>query len=62
MVNMDATKIPLEIRKAIAVAYPFDSMHKASGETSHSYHPGSTMVPPQIPAPRYEAEAAPASR
>jgi peptide/nickel transport system substrate-binding protein len=60
MVNLDARKIPLEVRKAIAVAYPFDSMHKALGETSHSFTPASTMVPPQIPGHlAYTAEAAP---
>jgi peptide/nickel transport system substrate-binding protein len=49
MVNMDARKIPLEVRRAIAVAYPFDSMHKALGETTHSFSPASTIIPPQIP-------------
>ncbi|EWT02961.1 ABC transporter substrate-binding protein [Intrasporangium oryzae NRRL B-24470] len=49
MVNMDATKIPMPVRKAIAKAWPFDSIHKAGGETSHSYSPASTIIPPQIP-------------
>ena len=49
MVNMDATKIPMPVRKAIAAAWPFDSIHKAGGETSHSFTPASTMIPPQIP-------------
>jgi peptide/nickel transport system substrate-binding protein len=60
MVNMDARKIPLPVRKAIAVANPFDSIHKAGGETSHSFTPASTIIPPQIPGHlAYEAEAAP---
>ena len=60
MVNMDARKIPIEIRKAIAVAWPFDSIHKAGGETTHSFSPASTIIPPQIPGHLdYEAEAAP---
>ncbi|MHA3835676.1 ABC transporter substrate-binding protein [Terrabacter sp. AAH1] len=60
MVNMDATKIPLPVRKAIAVAYPFDSMHKALGESTHSFSPASTFIPPQIAGfQKYEAEAAP---
>ena len=60
MVNLDARKIPLEVRKAIAVAYPFDSMHKALGETTHSFAPASTIVPPQIPGHLpYVAEATP---
>jgi peptide/nickel transport system substrate-binding protein len=60
MINLDATKIPLPIRKAIAVAYPFDAIHKAGGETSHSFSPASTIIPPQIPGHLdYTAEAAP---
>lgn len=60
MVNMDATKIPLEVRKAIAVAWPFESIHKAAAETTHSFTPTSTIIPPQIPGHlSYEAEAAP---
>ena len=36
------------------MAYPFDSMHKASGETSHSYpdehdHPAADPGPPRLP-------------
>ena len=58
VVNMDATKIPLPVRKAIAVAYPFDSMHKALGETSHSFIPASyddpaaDRGPPRLRRPR----------
>jgi peptide/nickel transport system substrate-binding protein len=60
MVNMDARKIPMPVRKAIAVAYPFDSIHKAGGETSHSFTPAATIIPPQIPGHlAYEAEAVP---
>lgn len=60
MVNMDATKIPIEVRRAIAVAWPFDSLHKAAGETSHSFSPASTIIPPQIPGwLDYTAEAVP---
>lgn len=50
MVNMDATKITdINVRKAIAKAWPFDSIHKAGGETSHAFTPASTLIPPQIP-------------
>ncbi len=60
VVNMDARKIPLPVRKAIAVAWPYDSMHKARGETSHSFVPAATLIPPQIPGQlAYTAEAAP---
>lgn len=48
-VNMDTRKIPMEIRKAIATAWPFDSIRKASGMTTHSYTPAKTLIPPQIP-------------
>ena len=48
-INMDTRKIPLEVRKALAVAYPFDSIRKAGGESTHSYTPGTTFIPPQIP-------------
>ncbi len=37
------------MRQAIAKAYPFDAIHKASGDTSHSFTPTSTLIPPQIP-------------
>lgn len=48
-VNMDSRKIPLEVRKAIAVAYPFDDINKAAGAPPLSQTPASTLIPPQIP-------------
>jgi len=48
-VNMDTRKIPLAVRKAVAVAFPFDDINKAAGATSLSQTPASTLVPPQIP-------------
>ncbi|WP_347350219.1 ABC transporter substrate-binding protein [Intrasporangium sp.] len=48
-VNMVTSKIPMEVRKAIAVAYPFDGIRKAGGQTTHSFTPGTTFIPPQIP-------------
>jgi len=48
-VNLDSRKIPLEVRKAIAVAYPFDDINKAGGATALSQTPASTLIPPQIP-------------
>jgi len=49
-VNMDVTKIKdIKVRKAIAKAWPFDSIHKAAGDTTHSFTPTSTLIPPQIP-------------
>ncbi len=50
VVNLDLTKITdIKVRQAIAKAYPFDAIHKASGDTSHSFTPTSTLIPPQIP-------------
>ena len=48
-INMDSRKIPLEVRKAIAMAYPFDDINKAAGATPLSQSPASTLIPPQIP-------------
>ncbi|MDN5789905.1 MAG: ABC transporter substrate-binding protein [Micrococcales bacterium] len=48
-VNLDTRKIPMPVGKAVAVAYPFDSIRKAAGESTHSYTPGTTFIPPQIP-------------
>lgn len=48
-VNLDTRKIPLEVRKALAVAYPWDSINKASGATPLSQTPAHTLIPPQIP-------------
>ncbi|ADU48096.1 ABC transporter substrate-binding protein [Intrasporangium calvum] len=47
--NLDTRKIPLEVRKAIAVAYPYDSVRKAGGQSTHAYLPGTTFIPPQVP-------------
>ncbi|MDQ2852453.1 MAG: ABC transporter substrate-binding protein [Actinomycetota bacterium] len=47
--NMDTRKIPLAVRKAYAVAYPFDQMRKAAGETTLSFKPATTLAPPQLP-------------
>jgi peptide/nickel transport system substrate-binding protein len=48
-VNMDTRKIPLAVRKAVAMAFPFDDINKAAGATPLSQTPASTLVPPQIP-------------
>jgi len=47
--NMDTRKMPLAVRKAVAVAYPFDDAHKAAGLTSVSFTPAHTLNLPQIP-------------
>lgn len=48
-INLDTRKIPLEVRKAIAVAYPLDQVFKAAGETTLSAKRTSTLLMPQIP-------------
>jgi peptide/nickel transport system substrate-binding protein len=48
-VNMDTRKLPMEVRKAIATAYPFQDHIKAAGLTTMQYSPASTLIPPQIP-------------
>ncbi len=48
-INMDTRKIPMEVRKALATAWPFDSLRKAAAMTKHSYTPATTLIPPQIP-------------
>lgn len=48
-VNMDTRKIPLPVRKALAVAYPYDDLYTASGLTALSGTPAHTLIPPQIP-------------
>lgn len=47
--NMDTRKIPLAVRKAVAVAYPFDQIRKAGGVTTLSYAPATSYMAPQIP-------------
>ncbi|WP_158607712.1 ABC transporter substrate-binding protein [Flexivirga caeni] len=46
---LDSQKIPLAVRKAIAVAYPYDQTRKADGENSYVLDPATTYAPPQVP-------------
>jgi peptide/nickel transport system substrate-binding protein len=46
---LDTRKIPLEVRKLIAKAYPFDSWRKVSGQAPDSSIPASTILPPAVP-------------
>ncbi|GAA1681867.1 ABC transporter substrate-binding protein [Kribbella yunnanensis] len=46
---MDTRKIPLEVRRLIAKAYPFDSWRKVSGQAPDSSFPASTILPPAVP-------------
>ena len=47
--NLDTRKIPFEVRKAIAVAYPYDQINKATGQTPLSYEPATTISALSIP-------------
>ncbi|TCO52110.1 peptide/nickel transport system substrate-binding protein [Kribbella antiqua] len=46
---LDTRKIPFEVRKLIAKAYPFDSWRKVSGQAPDSSIPASTILPPAVP-------------
>ncbi len=48
-VNLDTRKMPLPVRKALAVAYPWDDINKANGGTDLAQTPAHTLIPPQIP-------------
>ena len=47
--QMDTRKIPLEVRKAIAVAYNWDELNKVAGNTSLTTQPASSILPPAVP-------------
>ncbi|AKU16702.1 ABC transporter substrate-binding protein [Luteipulveratus mongoliensis] len=47
--NLDTRKIPLSVRKAFALAYPYDAVRKAGGDTSLSVSPATSYIAPQVP-------------
>jgi peptide/nickel transport system substrate-binding protein len=49
VMQMDSRKIPLEVRKAIAKAYPYDQTWKAAGLNDLIAERSSTIIPPSIP-------------
>jgi len=49
VVNMDTRKMPLEVRKAVAKAYPSDQVWKAAGLNPYIAEPSSTILPPSVP-------------
>jgi peptide/nickel transport system substrate-binding protein len=49
VLGMDTRKIPLEVRKLIAQAFPFASWRKVRGLTPDSAIPASTILPPAVP-------------
>lgn len=46
---LNSQKIPLEVRKAIAIAYPYNQTRKAGGDSPLTYDPATTYAPPQVP-------------
>jgi peptide/nickel transport system substrate-binding protein len=49
-VNLDTRKIPdINVRKAIAKAYPYDALSKANGNNDYTAEPASTFLPPGVP-------------
>ncbi len=46
---MDSRKIPLEVRKLIGQAYPYDDWRKVAGLTPDTAIPASTYLPPAVP-------------
>jgi peptide/nickel transport system substrate-binding protein len=49
VLQLDTRKIPLEVRKAIAAAYPYDQIFKAAGENDYTAEKASTILPPSVP-------------
>lgn len=49
VVQLDTRKIPLEIRKAIALAWPYDADWKAAGLNDYIAERSSTILPPSVP-------------
>jgi peptide/nickel transport system substrate-binding protein len=47
--TMDTRKIPLEVRKLIAKAHPYDSWRKVAGLNPNDSPPASTILPPAVP-------------
>ncbi|MEU4242153.1 ABC transporter substrate-binding protein [Actinoplanes sp. NPDC026619] len=50
ILNMDTRKITdINVRKAIAKAYPYDALSKANGNNDYTSEPASTFLPPGVP-------------
>jgi peptide/nickel transport system substrate-binding protein len=47
--QLDTRKIPLDVRKAIATAWPYDDEWKAAGVNPYTAERSSTILPPSIP-------------
>src|SRR5204862_4582475 len=49
VLNLDSRKIPPDVRKAIARAYPADQLYTAEGLNDLVAQPASTIMPPSTP-------------
>jgi len=49
VVQIDTRKVPIEVRKAIAKAFPYDQFWKASGNNEYVAERASTVLPPSVP-------------
>ncbi|MBB2891279.1 ABC transporter substrate-binding protein [Flexivirga oryzae] len=47
-VEIDTRKVPLDIRKAIGYAWPFNQMRKAAGLSTLNYQPATTFAAPSL--------------
>jgi peptide/nickel transport system substrate-binding protein len=47
--QLDTRKIPLAVRRAVAVAWPYDQTWKAMGLNRYTAEPASTILPPAVP-------------
>jgi peptide/nickel transport system substrate-binding protein len=47
--SMDSRKIPLEVRKAVALAWPYDQIFKAEGYNPLTADRASSIMPPSVP-------------
>ena len=48
-VSMDTRKIPMEVRKAIATAWPYDQIRKAAGATDLEFAPAQAYMSSSVP-------------
>jgi len=52
VLNLDSRKLPIEVRKAVAKAYPADQLYQAEGQNDLVAQPASTIMPPSVPGYR----------
>ena len=47
--QLDSRKIPLDVRKAVATAFPYAAVSKANGNNPYVAEPATTIMPPSVP-------------